>query len=229
VAWRRRGAIKWMGVPRNSAEESLYFSLMPRNLFGRVCLAATAITALGGCHILFAFDYQAPLAETGQASDGGAWDLRRDQWGLIDTMPPADAVPADAPSPLSDGAADTGGPVKISALLKAAETSNCDYSDTAGGLAPAGVCTIMLTVTNSTTVALRPLYFLVLTLTNKNLLLNADGGPDGAGATVTVPAAALGADGKLTPGDAFTLSFKVGLKSLTPYSFYADIYGDVLP
>ena len=66
---------------------------------------------------------------------------------------------------------------------------------------------------------------LVMTLTNGNLLQNADGGPGGAGATLTVPLVDAYADGVLGQGESVDVPFIVCLKSWKPFSFYVDVLG----
>ena len=63
--------------------------------------------------------------------------------------------------------------------------------------APAGVYTISVTFENKIdSPSVENLFFEVMTLTNGNQPLNVDGTPGGAGASLTVPATTLGADGR---------------------------------
>lgn len=57
----------------------------------------------------------------------------------------------------------------------------------------------------------RDLFFEVVGQANANLVLNADDGAGGVGATVTVPGGALGGDGVLAPEESFTQPFEIGL------------------
>jgi hypothetical protein len=58
-------------------------------------------------------------------------------------------------------------------------------------------------------------YFTVGNLITGNVVLNADGSPAGVGGKISVPDAALGADGVLHSHESFTVSFEVGLASKT--------------
>ncbi len=69
------------------------------------------------------------------------------------------------------------------------------------------------------------IFFEVAVLTNGNLLLNADSGPGGVAATLSVPDAALGVDGVLTPEETFTLEFLIGLAVLAPFDFFVNAFG----
>lgn len=88
----------------------------------------------------------------------------------------------------------------------------------------AGVDRITATYVNQSQSALRDLFFKVKKLTNNDVLLNADGGTGRVGATLTVPAEALG-DGLLAPDESFTSEFMIGLHKDKPYSFVVDVYG----
>lgn len=91
--------------------------------------------------------------------------------------------------------------------------------------APAGVYTVASTYTNRSTSTIRGLYFLVVELSGGNLLLNADGGPAGVGATVSIPASALGSNGTLDPGESVQVTFKIGMQSFQSFDFFVDPYG----
>jgi hypothetical protein len=67
----------------------------------------------------------------------------------------------------------------------------------------------------------------VQTLTNGNLLQNADGGPGGVGATLTVPQADAFADGLLRPEEAVDVPFVVCLQERSPFRFLVDVLGIV--
>jgi hypothetical protein len=186
------------------------------------------IVALSGCHLLFPFEHHAP-------SDGDVWGLRQDQGPSAETTPRVDALPVDIPLDIPpvdalsvDSLSVDATYPSLDAFLGSGTSFDCDYSKTSA-LAPAGVCTVTATMTNTSTKAIRPHHFVVVTLSNNNLVLNANGAPGGAGATVSVAASALGADGKLTPTETFKQAFKVGLKVKSPFSFYVSVHGDVLP
>jgi hypothetical protein len=99
------------------------------------------------------------------------------------------------------------------------------YNPTPVPHAPGGVYTISATFSNVSSSTLRDLFFQVVTLTGGNVVLNADGGPGGEGATVSVPPESLGDNGILEPGEPFTVDFEIGLAALQPFSFYVDAYG----
>jgi hypothetical protein len=75
--------------------------------------------------------------------------------------------------------------------------------------------------------ALTDLRVQVQTLTNGNLLQNADGGPGGVGATLTVPQADAFADGLLSPEEAVDVPFVVCLQERSPFRFLVDVLGIV--
>ena len=67
------------------------------------------------------------------------------------------------------------------------------------------------TFSNVTEVSLRNVSFTVANVGAGNVVLNADGGPAGAGAKVSVPDSALGAEGMLHMNESLTFSFDIGL------------------
>lgn len=87
------------------------------------------------------------------------------------------------------------------------------YSATAQANAPAGVYHIDATFTNVTEIQLTDLSFTVADLAAGNVLLNADGSPAGAGAKLSLPNTALGADGLLHVNESVTVRFSIGLSS----------------
>ncbi len=94
--------------------------------------------------------------------------------------------------------------------------------------APAGVYTISATFQNKIgSPTVKNIFFEVATLTNSNVLINADGGPAGAGAILTIPATDLGPDGLLSPGESFTTDFAIGLQTLSPFDFFVDAFGEI--
>lgn len=80
----------------------------------------------------------------------------------------------------------------------------------------------------STSPPLTNLAIQVKTLTNNNLLQNADGGPGGVGATLTVPENAQFADGILDANEFADVPFVICLKQRTGFTFLVDVLG-VLP
>src|SRR5262249_27163444 len=87
---------------------------------------------------------------------------------------------------------------------------------------PAGTFTIVASFTNTSAMQIGADLFVVTELTNGNLLLNADGGPGGAGARLTPD---VGADGVLLPGEAFTAKFNIGLQRKAAFTFFVDLLG----
>lgn len=65
----------------------------------------------------------------------------------------------------------------------------------------------------------------VTTLTNGNLLQNADGGPGGAGATLTIPKLGSYSDGVLSQGEFVDVPFSICLNNTEPFSFFVDVSG----
>ncbi len=99
------------------------------------------------------------------------------------------------------------------------------YNRTPQPKAPAGVFTIEATFTNPTEVTLDNIYFEVAQLTGGNVLLNADGGPSGAGAVISVPNALLGDTEILDVGESLTFAFQIGLASRAAFNFFVDANG----
>ena len=94
--------------------------------------------------------------------------------------------------------------------------------------APSGVYTITAVFQNKNdSPAVENLFFEVVTLTNGNLLLNADGGPGGVGAQLSIPATDLGPDGVLSPGESFTVAFVIGLQQLSAFDFFVNAFGQI--
>ena len=82
------------------------------------------------------------------------------------------------------------------------------------------------TITNSSSnPPLTNLMAQVRTLTNGNLLQNADGGPFGAGATLTIPSTGDFADGSLSAGESVDVPFSICLRNNLHFSFFVDLLG----
>ena len=111
-------------------------------------------------------------------------------------------------------------PVLVNDLLD--NTNIATSYDRRDPRAPAGVYTIEATFHNVSEATLYDLYFLVVELTNGNLLLNADGGPGGVGSilSVTNPES-------LAPGESVTVVFEIGLQRRKAFDFFVDIYAAV--
>lgn len=65
----------------------------------------------------------------------------------------------------------------------------------------------------------------VTTLTNGNLLQNAEGGPGGVGSHVPVPRQAGFADGALRPGESVEVPFVICLTKIAPLTLLVDVRG----
>ena len=75
----------------------------------------------------------------------------------------------------------------------------------------------------SSSPALSDLQVHVQTLTNDNVLQNADDGPAGVGATLTVPQDGDYSDGVLDPGEQVDVPFVVCLRDLSPFQFFVEM------
>lgn len=87
--------------------------------------------------------------------------------------------------------------------------------------APAGVFVITATFENISQSPINNPFFQVETLTGGNLLLNADGGPGGADAALSLN---LG-DGVWDPGEVVIVNFDIGLQTLNRFTFLVDLLG----
>jgi hypothetical protein len=94
----------------------------------------------------------------------------------------------------------------------------------AGG--PAGTYSIRATFTNTSTTEIFSPVFQVKELSGGNQLLNADGGPAGAGARLTPD---VGNDHGLSPGESFTTEFLIGLSRRGSFTFLVDLLGALIP
>jgi serine protease len=65
----------------------------------------------------------------------------------------------------------------------------------------------------------------VTALTNGNLLQNADAGPAGVGAILTIPNNGRFSDGLLTPGESVDVRFNICLRNSLPFIFFVDVSG----
>jgi hypothetical protein len=84
---------------------------------------------------------------------------------------------------------------------------------------------IAATFTNSSDSAIGNPFFEVAELSGGNLLVNADGGPGGTGATLSPDVG----DGILSPGESTTVTFVVGLATHETFSFFVSVRGDAGP
>jgi hypothetical protein len=87
---------------------------------------------------------------------------------------------------------------------------------------PAGTFTIRATFTNTSSASIGNPFFQVQELSGGNLLLNADFGAGGVGATLTPN---VGPDGALSPGEFMTVNFVIGLQERRRFTFFVDLLG----
>jgi hypothetical protein len=99
-----------------------------------------------------------------------------------------------------------------------------------------GVFTIEATFTNISASSFFDVFFDVVTLTGGNEVQNADGGPGGAGAMVSVvltdttqtqQATQGNGDPSLDPGESFTVDFEIGLQTRQRFTFFVDAFGSI--
>jgi hypothetical protein len=90
--------------------------------------------------------------------------------------------------------------------------------------APAGTFTIGATFTNTSATPLRFPFFTVKELSDENLLLNAEEGPQGVGGTITPNVG----DQLLAPGETVQVDFVIGLQTSTPFTFFVDFFAEPL-
>jgi hypothetical protein len=67
----------------------------------------------------------------------------------------------------------------------------------------------------------------VTTLTNGNLLQNADNGPGGVGATLTITRTGDFSDAQLSPGQFVDVPFIICLRDERQFSFFVNVLGVV--
>lgn len=93
--------------------------------------------------------------------------------------------------------------------------------------APAGVFVIDATLVNVEPESIHSPVVEVAELSDGFYLLNADDGPMGRGARMTVPVTVLGADELLTSGEAITVRMEVGMPQRTTFDFVINVLGVV--
>jgi YVTN family beta-propeller protein len=81
---------------------------------------------------------------------------------------------------------------------------------------------VAATLTNTSTIAIRAPFFQVASLTEGNLLANADYAPGGFGATLTPD---VGDDEVLSPGESRSIVFTIDLNTRSAFQFIVDIRG----
>lgn len=194
-----------------------------------------------GVMLLLALPACRSLAAYGQSEDQGRGDVpSRDasidashvdaSWadGKMADARADDALRRDAKPPQFDANVDGGGALLLDKSYLSADLPSESYS--AGDpRAPLGVMTITASFTNVSGQSLEGVYFIVTQLGNSGVLLNADGGPSGVGARLTVPAASLGPGGIWQPGTVLQQVFEIGLQTPGNFAFYVDAYGLLAP
>jgi hypothetical protein len=82
-------------------------------------------------------------------------------------------------------------------------------------------------LTNTSNTPLTALVVVVTTLSKGNLVHNADGGPAGVGAQLTVPPQDGFADGVLSPEEFVDVPFRLCLQEQSPFRFFMNVFGEV--
>jgi hypothetical protein len=231
----------YLGGIVNYGEMILKNTIIADQLSGGDCYLGEAVTSLGynldsdgTCNLTAAGDISGVDPLLGPLADNGGPTLTR---ALLEGSPAIDAVPTANCTLETDqrgvtrpqgAACDIGAfeldVIVINDMLNLDEVST-SYDPYPAPEHPAGIYTISSTFTNISTAFIEKIHFLVTRLSGGNLLLNADGGPGGEGATLSVPDYALGEDGVLEPGESFTVDFQIGLQRRRRFSFIVDAYG----
>lgn len=81
------------------------------------------------------------------------------------------------------------------------------------------------TFTNTSQTAIRNPFFEVTELTGNNVLIGADAGMGGIGATLSPDVG----DGVLSPGESTRVTFRIGLATRDPFVFLVTLHGDPAP
>jgi len=84
---------------------------------------------------------------------------------------------------------------------------------------------VTATFTNTSEMALRHPFFEVTDLSGDNVLINADGGNGGVGATLSPDVG----DGVLSPDEPVTVTFRIRLASADPFTFFVNVRGTLEP
>jgi hypothetical protein len=114
------------------------------------------------------------------------------------------------------------------ATIEALDSTFSTTADTSG--CPAGCVgkfSFVARLPNITTDSISKVQILVTTLSDGNFLQNADGGPSGVGAILTVPQADDYSDGILSPGEFVDVTFVICLTQKEPFTFFVDLLGIV--
>jgi hypothetical protein len=84
---------------------------------------------------------------------------------------------------------------------------------------------VTATFTNRSEMPLRNPFFEVTDLSGGNMLINADGGDGGVGATLSPDVG----DGILSPDEPFTATFRIRLTTSDPFTFFVNVRGTPEP
>jgi hypothetical protein len=98
-----------------------------------------------------------------------------------------------------------------------------DPTPVSGG--PVGTFTITATFTNMSDTPLRFPFFTVTALSGGNLVLNAEEGTQGVGATVSLEVS----DEVFAPGETVAVDLVIGLQVQAPFTFFVDLFGEPVP
>jgi len=101
------------------------------------------------------------------------------------------------------------------------DSLNTSYNPT-DPRAPAGVFTLTATWANTSSDSFSDVFVQIAELTGDNVVLNADGGPGGVGAVITI---GVDGDGVLSPGETATQMFEIGLQVAEPFGFSVNVFG----
>jgi outer membrane protein assembly factor BamB len=117
------------------------------------------------------------------------------------------------------------GPVNVNYLLHfRADELATTYNPTPVPNGPAGTFVIVAKFDNTSDKTIVNPFFEVIQLTGGNLLLNADGGPGGVGATMTPPGSLTT---PLLPGETGTYQFRISLLKLARFDFSVSMLGEI--
>ena len=114
-------------------------------------------------------------------------------------------------------------PETVNNLVSLASDPMTSFSAIPTANGPAGTFFITAKFTNTSNIPLRKPFFQVVEISGGNVLINADLGPGGVGATLTPD---VGPDQLLTPGESVTTEFRIGMQTLNPFTFLVDVMGE---
>jgi hypothetical protein len=169
---------------------------------------------------------RSPAIDMGDTADCGVAPNNIDQRGFVR---PVDGGTGSARCDI--GAFESGAlpPPVINSLVDFVRMRQTRVSNTTGCPAQAGfvgTSSFSARLTNQSTSRVYDLMAKVITLTNENVLQNADGAPGGVGAILTIPQVGQYSDGVLGPGEFVDVPFVICLKDLSStFNFEVDVPG----